>query len=90
MSGFKIDFWTLIGIAAQALFLGSFILQWYQSEKRQRSYLSVEFWVLRIIAAMIIVVYSIVRKDLVFFISAVMQMMLYARNIQLIKQREDK
>lgn len=83
--GFKVDFWTLWGLFGQFFFFLSFVLQWYRSEKKKRSYLPIDFWYMRIFASVISIVYVIVRKDLVFFISLLLQMGIYLRNIYLIR-----
>jgi len=81
--GFQINFWTVWGFAAQFLFLLSFIIQWYKSEKIGRSHLPAEFWRLRLIASVMILCYALQRKDLVFIIGATLQIGMYSRNIYL-------
>ena len=81
--GFKIDFWTLWGLFGQFFFFFSFVVQWYHSEKRKDSYLPIQFWYWRILASVILIVYVIVRKDVVFLISLILQMCIYLRNIYL-------
>ena len=83
--GFKIDFWTLWGFLGQFFFLLSFVVQWYRSEKKKESYLPIDFWYLRIFASLLLIVYVIARKDIVFLIALVLQMGIYLRNIQLIR-----
>ena len=86
--GFIIDFWTLWGLAAQGLFFFSFIVQWYKSEKIQESHLPLEFWYLRLVASVMLFVYVLQRRDLVFFIATVLQSVIYLRNISLMKKDE--
>jgi lipid-A-disaccharide synthase-like uncharacterized protein len=85
--GFKIDLWTVWGFFAQFLFFMSFVVQWYKSEKKQTSYLPLEFWVIRITATVLLTVYVLIRKDLVLLISYILQMFMYARNIYLYKKK---
>lgn len=84
--GFKIDFWTLWGFFGQFFFLLSFVIQWYHSEKKKISYLPVDFWYLRIFASAWLIVYVIVRKDVVFLGALVLQMGIYFRNVHLIRK----
>lgn len=84
--GFKLDFWTLWGFVAQFFFLLSFVVQWYHSEKKKVSYIPVDFWYLRIFASVWLIVYVIVRKDLVFLAALVLQMGIYFRNVYLIRK----
>ena len=86
--GFKIDFWTVWGLAAQGLFFLSFIVQWYKSEKKQESHLPVEFWYLRLVASVMLFSYVLIRRDLVFFVATILQSLIYVRNISLMKKNE--
>ncbi len=83
--GFKIDFWTLWGFVAQSFFLLSFVVQWYHSEKKKMSHLPIDFWYIRIFASALLIIYVIVRRDLVFLMATLLQMVIYARNIYLIR-----
>ena len=84
--GFKVDFWTLWGFFGQFLFFFSFVVQWYHSEKRKKSHLPIDFWYCRILASILSIVYVIVRKDIVFTISLILQMGIYLRNVYLIRK----
>ena len=88
LSYFRIDFWTGWGFAAQALFLSSFIVQWLKSEKAKKSLLPAEFWYLRLAGGLMLLVYVIVRKDLVFAVALVLQTIIYLRNIWFGKRHE--
>lgn len=81
--GFRFDLWTLWGMVAQGVFFLSFIYQWMISEKERRSIIPMGFWILRIIASLLLIVYVLQRKDAVFFISLILQIAIYLRNIWL-------
>lgn len=83
---FKIDLWTLWGLTAQFLFFLSFVVQWYKSEKAKVSFIPVEFWIMRMVATVMLVVYVYQRRDIVFLLSSILQMIIYSRNIWLIKK----
>jgi len=85
---YKVDAWTFLGLTAQFIFFLSLFLQWYQSEKLKRSVLTKEFWWLRLIASLILIVYVMHRKDIVFLIAAFLQILIYVRNIVLTKNNE--
>lgn len=85
---FHIDLWTLWGLVAQSLFLFSFIYQWYKSEQKQSSYLPLGFWYLRLTGTTMLLVYVLQRKDLVFFVSAILQIVIYIRNLYLYKEKK--
>ena len=84
--GFTIDLWTVWGLMAQGIFFSSFVVQWYKSEKKKESHLPIEFWYLRILGSIMIFVYVMERRDLVFLLATVLQIMIYLRNIKLMKK----
>lgn len=84
--GFTIDFWTIWGLAAQGLFFGSFVVQWLKSEKHKESHLPIEFWYLRLLGSAMLFIYVIQRRDLVFFITIILQVLIYIRNISLMRE----
>jgi lipid-A-disaccharide synthase-like uncharacterized protein len=87
MFGFNLDFWTVWGFSAQGLFFLSFVAQWYMSEKKKQSYLPVQFWLLRLFGSLMLLVYVFIRRDVVFMVSVVLQIVIYVRNLQLIKDK---
>ncbi len=87
---FVFDFWAGWGFFAQFLFMMSFVVQWYKSEKLKQSYLPNEFWYLRLVASLMLIVYVIKKQDLVFFIGVVLQSAIYIRNIILIKNGDER
>ncbi len=87
---FVFDFWTGWGFFAQFLFLMSFVVQWYKSEKLKQSYLPSEFWYLRLVASLMLLFYVFKKQDLVFFVGVVLQSAIYVRNIILIKAGDEK
>ncbi len=82
---FVFDFWAWWGFFAQFLFMMSFAVQWYKSEKLKQSHLPNEFWYLRLAASLMLIVYVVKKQDLVFFIGVIIQSAIYIRNIILIK-----
>ena len=86
--GFKIDLWTVWGLISQGVFFISFVVQWYKSEKKGESYLPLEFWSLRIIGSLMLLIYVFIRRDLVVLLSLVLQIIMYSRNIRLIILKE--
>lgn len=86
--GFKVDFWTAWGLMAQVVFFMSFVFQWMVSEKHKKSIIPKGFWILRIIASVMLIFYVFVRRDLVFLVSLTLQIIIYSRNISLITNEE--
>ena len=87
---FYVDFWTVLGFVAQFLFFLSLVVQWYHSEKAQRSMLTASFWWLRLVGSLLLIVYVFHRRDAVFLVATVLQIFIYLRNIVLIKKNEQK
>lgn len=77
----KFDFWTLWGLTAQGLFFSRFVVQWYFSEKEKKTVIPEIFWYLSLGGAIMVIVYAIVRSDLVFMITGVLQILLYSRSL---------
>lgn len=86
--GFNVDLWTAWGLLAQGVFLASFVFQWLVSEKEKKSVIPTGFWILRIVASLMLMIYVLHRRDLVFLVSLFFQMAIYSRNISLIKNAQ--
>ena len=82
-----IPYWLLIlGIISQIIFTFRFIYQWYYSEKNKKSSLPFGFWSLSIIGSLLILIYAIIRKDPVLFIGHIVGLVIYIRNVVLLKK----
>lgn len=83
---FQLDWWVVFGLLGQAAFFGRFVVQWIYSEKHKKSLIPVHFWYLSILGASIIFVYAIHRRDPVFFLGQLFAILIYIRNLHLIKK----
>jgi len=83
---FVIDYWVFIGLFGQFFFFLRFVVQWTYSEKMGQSVIPVHFWYLSIIGALIVLVYAIQRQDIVFIIGQSLAMLIYIRNLFLMKK----
>jgi lipid-A-disaccharide synthase-like uncharacterized protein len=77
---------VLIGFAGQLAFLGRFVVQWLASERARRSVIPRSFWYLSISGALLLLVYSFLRKDPVFLIGQGAAMAIYIRNLVLLRR----
>lgn len=77
--------WVGIGLIGQLLFTGRFVLQWLASEKAKRSVMPVTFWYFSIGGALILLAYAIHRGDIVFTLGQSFGVIVYARNLWLIR-----
>ena len=81
-----IPIWLLaLGIVSQLIFTLRFIFQWIISEKNKFSQLPNTFWILSIVGSVLILIYSIFRKDPILFIGHAFGIIIYCRNLIILK-----
>lgn len=85
-----LDLWVLFGFAAQFIFFLRFAVQWWVSEKKKQSVIPVSFWYLSLVGTLMILIYSIHRKDIVFIAASCLNSLIYIRNLMLIKNKKPK
>lgn len=79
--------WIIIGLFAQVLFGLRFFIQWVASEKKGESIIPVSFWYFSIFGSILLLAYSIYRKDIVFILGQSMGFFVYLRNLILIRRK---
>jgi lipid-A-disaccharide synthase-like uncharacterized protein len=77
--------WLAIGLAGQALFSLRFLVQWISSERKGESVLPIAFWHLSIAGSLVLLAYAVHRRDLVFSLGQSVGVLIYARNLQLMR-----
>ncbi|MDR6844308.1 lipid-A-disaccharide synthase N-terminal domain-containing protein [Flavobacterium granuli] len=83
----KVPQWLLwIGIIGQVLFTLRFVYQWIYSEKKKDSVLPLGFWIISLTGSLIIFIYAIFRKDPVLLTGHAIGLIIYTRNIIIIKK----
>jgi len=82
----KIDFWLILGFLAQFFFFLRFFVQWIISEKKKKSVVPLAFWYLSLLGGSLLLIYSLHRKDPVFILGQAMGIVIYTRNLILIKR----
>lgn len=83
-------FWLVLGFIAQGLFAARFWVQWIASEKAGKSIMPLLFWHLSISGSLLLLVYSIYRKDPVFILGQATGIFIYFRNLNLIIIKREK
>jgi lipid-A-disaccharide synthase-like uncharacterized protein len=78
--------WVVLGLTAQLAFSARFIVQWIASERAGRSYVPVAFWYLSILGGTMLLSYAIYRQDVVFILGQSMGLIVYVRNLVLIRR----
>jgi lipid-A-disaccharide synthase-like uncharacterized protein len=77
----KLDWWVILGFAAQGLFTVRFVLQWIASERAGRSVIPLTFWIFSIGGGLLLLVYALYRKDPVFIAGQAFGVFVYLRNL---------
>ena len=80
--------WLGIGFLGQASFFSRFVVQWIASERMGRSVFPMAFWYLSLSGGLLLLVYSLYRRDPVFIVGQLTGAFIYLRNIYL--RRNDK
>ncbi len=79
--------WLGFGLMGQAMFSARFVVQWLASEMRKESVIPYAFWWLSIGGGMTLLTYAIWRQDPVFILGQSAGLIVYTRNIILIRRR---
>ena len=80
--------WVLFGFLGQAAFSARFIVQWIVSEKNKESTIPVAFWYLSLMGGLILFIYALYKKDPVFVIGQGSGLVVYIRNLILIRKKQ--
>ena len=81
------NLWIILGLFAQFLFFMRFFVQWIVSEKKGESIIPISFWYFSIAGSLLLLIYSIYRKDVVFILGQSVGSLIYMRNLILIYKR---
>jgi len=77
----------LFGLAGQFAFMMRFVVQWFASERRGRSYVPIAFWYLSLLGGCMLFTYALMRRDPVIMLGQALGMLIYLRNLVLIYRR---
>jgi lipid-A-disaccharide synthase-like uncharacterized protein len=80
----RLDWWVLLGFAAQALFTMRFLVQWLASERVGKSVIPLAFWWFSIGGGMLLFFYALYRRDPVFILGQGFGVFVYLRNLQFV------
>lgn len=82
--------WIIIGFIGQGLFSARFIIQWLYSEKVKRSVIPIAFWYFSLAGGLVLTAYAIHRMDPVFIVGQAAGLIVYFRNLMLIRKHHGK
>ena len=77
----RLDWWVLLGFAAQGLFTMRFLVQWIASERAKRSVIPLAFWYFSIAGGLLLLIYALYRRDPVFVAGQAFGVFVYLRNL---------
>jgi lipid-A-disaccharide synthase-like uncharacterized protein len=80
-------FWLCLGFASQGLFAARFLIQWISSEINKKSVIPISFWYFSILGGISMLSYSIYKKDPVFITGQSLGIIVYLRNLYLIRKK---
>lgn len=78
-------FLLIFGFAGQALFTARFLVQWIASERARRSIVPLSFWWLSLGGGAMLLAYAIARRDPVFMLGQGAGLVIYLRNLAMIR-----
>lgn len=81
----QLDFWVILGFVAQFFFMMRFVVQWVASERAKRSVVPVAFWFFSLGGGVLLLIYAIQREDPVFIAGQALGLLIYLRNLSLIR-----
>ncbi|HXF90430.1 MAG TPA: lipid-A-disaccharide synthase N-terminal domain-containing protein [Candidatus Nitrosotenuis sp.] len=82
--------WKLFGLIGQVLFGMRFVVQWFVSEKKRDSVIPLSFWYFSLSGGIVLFLYAIHIQDLVFIIGQGLGLIIYIRNLYLIRKSSRK
>lgn len=82
-------FWIAVGFAGQALFSARFLVQWIASERARKSVVPKLFWYFSIAGGATLFAYAAWREDPVFMFGQGFGLIVYLRNLLLIRRESD-
>ena len=77
----RLDWWVILGFAAQGLFTMRFLVQWIASERVGHSVIPLPFWIFSIGGGLLLLIYALYRRDAVFIAGQAFGLFVYLRNL---------
>ena len=83
---FNFDLFMIVGLGGQGMFSMRFIVQWLASEKAGKSVIPFSFWIFSLGGSFLLLLYAVYRRDPIFILGQAPNLLIYSRNIWLIKR----
>ena len=81
--------WIFLGFVGQSFFGLRFFVQWIMSERAKRSVIPEIFWYFSFVGSGLVLIYAIHRKDPVFIVGQSLGILIYSRNLILMKKHRE-
>lgn len=81
--------WVVFGFCAQMMFTARFLIQWIASERARQSVMPVLFWYFSLAGGVMLLAYALYRRDPVFVMGQSLGVVIYARNLWLIRSNRN-
>ena len=82
--------WIIVGFIGQALFSMRFVVQWIASERVKRSIIPQAFWYFSLAGGVTLLAYAIHKQDPVFIAGQGLGLIVYLRNLFLLRTGRQK
>ena len=73
--------WKVVGMLGNVAFFTRFLVQWYATEKKKRVVVPTTFWWLSLAGTLLLLTYSLHKRDSVFIIANLFPWIPYTRNL---------
>ena len=83
---FNFDLFMIVGLVGQGMFSMRFIVQWLASERAGKSVIPFSFWIFSLGGSFLLLLYAVYRHDPIFILGQAPNLLIYSRNIWLIKR----
>ena len=83
---FNFDLFMIVGLIGQGMFSMRFIVQWLASERAGISVIPFSFWIFSLGGSFLLLLYAVYRRDPIFILGQAPNLLIYSRNIWLIKR----
>jgi lipid-A-disaccharide synthase-like uncharacterized protein len=88
MSKFEMSL-LVLGFVGQFFFFMRFFIQWICTEKYKKSVIPVAFWYFSLIGGFLLLIYAVLRKDIVFTVGQAGGSVIYMRNLYFIHKEKN-
>ena len=79
-----------LGFVGQGFFFMRFLWQWIVSEREKKSVIPICFWYFSLLGSFFLLIYAVLRSDIVFIVGQSTGFIIYIRNLYLIHRERSR